>query len=278
MSAGSCSPQSCSSAVHAGRSGRPPVSALFCPPVPCRPSRRTPLPVRQTTKASVGPMGPQGAGRPTSARRGLRGPRRARKGRRVRRGPRPNRPAGRSRATRGPRNFGARGTGRQTGAPGPARRPASTETPPYARSAARRAHVEPAANTPIAFRRFVAQPAAATQNAGVHALVTPGTYLVTAVLNPPPSSALATDAVLRANGTPISSTPQTRIANGDNAAATRFKRWSHIDRRNDRQPDLFRRALALTGVRPPRSPPSHSENRINIKPARQKPSGRLLFT
>ena len=76
-----------------------------------------------------------------------------------------------------------------------------------------------AANTPIAFPSFVAQPAASvTQNAGTFTLVTPGTYLVTAVLNPPPSSALATDAVLRANGTPISST-QTRIANGDNAAS-----------------------------------------------------------
>mgnify|MGYP002589654744 CR=1 FL=1 len=76
-----------------------------------------------------------------------------------------------------------------------------------------------AANTPIAFPSFVAQPAASvTQNAGTFTLVTPGTYLVTAVLNPPPGSALATDAVLRANGTPISST-QTRIANGDNAAS-----------------------------------------------------------
>lgn len=76
-----------------------------------------------------------------------------------------------------------------------------------------------AANTPIAFPSFVAQPAASvTQNAGTFTLVTPGTYLVTAVLNPPPGSALVTDAVLRANGTPISST-QTRIANGDNAAS-----------------------------------------------------------
>ncbi|MFR5785919.1 MAG: hypothetical protein ACLUHE_01455 [Christensenellales bacterium] len=36
------------------------------------------------------------------------------------------------------------------------------------------------------------------QSAGTFTLVTPGTYLVTAVLNPPPGSALANaDAVLR---------------------------------------------------------------------------------
>ena len=42
--------------------------------------------------------------------------------------------------------------------------------------------------------------------------------MVAAVRDPLLSSALATDAVLRANGTPIAST-QTRIANGDNAAS-----------------------------------------------------------
>ena len=41
---------------------------------------------------------------------------------------------------------------------------------------------------------------------------------MTAVLNPPSGSALTTDAVLRTNGTAISST-QTRIDNNDNAAS-----------------------------------------------------------
>ena len=57
-----------------------------------------------------------------------------------------------------------------------------------------------------------------TQGAGTFTLVTPGTYLVTAVLNPPPGSAVNADAVLRSNGTAISST-QTRIDNNDNAAS-----------------------------------------------------------
>lgn len=76
-----------------------------------------------------------------------------------------------------------------------------------------------AANTPISFPTFAVQPVGAiTQSAGTFTLVTPGTYLVTAVLNPPPGSAVNTDAVLRSNGTAISST-QTRIDNNDNAAS-----------------------------------------------------------
>ena len=134
-----------------------------------------------------------------------------------------------------------------------------------------------AANTPIAFPSFVAQPAASvTQNAGTFTLVTPGTYLVTAVLNPPPSSALATDAVLRANGTPISST-QTRIANGDNAASYTLQTLVTVDRRNDRQPDRFRRAGADRNDPRGYARLHHiPENRINAKPARQKPSGQLV--
>lgn len=64
-----------------------------------------------------------------------------------------------------------------------------------------------AANTPISFPTFAVQPVGAiTQSAGTFTLVTPGTYLVTAVLNPPPGSAVNADAVLRSNGTAISST------------------------------------------------------------------------
>ena len=112
----------------------------------------------------------------------------------------------------------AQGPAGATGAPGPAGPAGAAELSAYALGGAQ-GTLNAAANTPIAFPSFVAQPAASvTQNAGTFTLVTPGTYLVTAVLNPPPSSALATDAVLRANGTPISST-QTRIANGDNAAS-----------------------------------------------------------
>ena len=76
-----------------------------------------------------------------------------------------------------------------------------------------------AANTPISFPTFAVQPVGSiTQSAGTFTLVTPGTYLVTAVLNPPPGSAVNADAVLRSNGTAISST-QTRIDNNDNAAS-----------------------------------------------------------
>ena len=155
-----------------------------------------------------GPQGPQGAQGP----QGVPGP------------TGPTGPQGAVGATgpqgiQGAQGFqGAQGPAGATGAPGPAGPAGAAELSAYALGSAQ-GTLNAAANTPIAFPSFVAQPAASvTQNAGTFTLVTPGTYLVTAVLNPPPGSALATDAVLRANGTPISST-QTRIANGDNAAS-----------------------------------------------------------
>ena len=178
----------------------------FCPRPPFPPPFPPNCPVCPTgPQGSVGPMGPQGVQGPT----GPQGPQ----------GPQGAVGATGPQGIQGAQGFqGAQGPAGATGAPGPAGPAGAAELSAYALGGAQ-GTLNAAANTPIAFPSFVAQPAASvTQNAGTFTLVTPGTYLVTAVLNPPPSSALATDAVLRANGTPISST-QTRIANGDNAAS-----------------------------------------------------------
>lgn len=196
----------------------------FCPRPPFPPPFPPNCPVCPTgPQGSVGPMGPQGVQGPTGPQ-GPQGPQGAQGPQGVPGPTGPTGPQGAVGATgpqgiQGAQGFqGAQGPAGATGAPGPAGPAGAAELSAYALGGAQ-GTLNAAANTPIAFPSFVAQPAASvTQNAGTFTLVTPGTYLVTAVLNPPPSSALATDVVLRANGTPISST-QTRIANGDNAAS-----------------------------------------------------------
>ncbi len=206
---------------------RPPPP--FPPPFPPVPPN---CPVCPTgPQGSVGPMGPQGVQGPTGPQ-GPQGPQGA-QGRRVPAGPiGATGPQGAVGAT-GPQGVqgaqglqGAQGPVGATGAPGPAGPAGAAE---LLRLCARRraGHVErggqhtdclPVLRRPA--RRTV------TQNAGTFTLVTPGTYLVTAVLNPPPSSAPRRTRFCAPTERPF---PPRRRASptATTPLPTRFKRWSH---------------------------------------------------
>ena len=209
-----------------------------------RPSRRTPLPVRQLPRPPSAPMRPQGAGSPTRARRGLQGSRRARKWPRGRRVHRPNRPAGASRRDQGAAKFRGAQDRPATGAPAPQEACRGRSSTLCTLGGAAVGTLNAAANTPIAFPPFVAQPAAATQNAGVHALVTPGTYTVTAV--PQPTAQLGAR-----DGRGFCAPTERPFPNRRRASPTAITPLytlqtlvSHRPAQRPNQPDLFRRAGA----------------------------------